>query len=100
MNSKTTAIKANRLIQNHQVILVAYGQALVIGDHDTYHVNKIGHRCTCNCRWGRHKIYRAECSRVQAARKALKDHGSQVPVDRITELLDNATYIASRKESA
>lgn len=100
VNSKTTAIKGNRPIENHRVILVAYGQALVIGDHDTYHVNKIRHRCTCDCRWGRHKNCWGECSHVQAMRKALKDVASQVPADRIARLLHNATHIASRKEVA
>ena len=100
MNSKTTALKASRLIENHRVILVAYGQALVIGSHDTYHVNKTGHRYTCNRPWGRHKNYRIECSHIQAVRKALKDPASQVPVDRIAELLDNAIYFANLKESA
>ena len=98
MNSKTAAVKANRLVRNHRVILVVYGQALAIGGHDTHDVNKIDHHRTCNR--GRYIRHWSECSRVQAVHKVLKEPDSQVPVSRIAGLLNNATYLASRKESA
>ncbi len=90
MNCNTVNEKANRLHKNYRVILLAPGQALVIGDHDTYDVTKLSFRWKCNCRWGRFKGHWSECSHVKAVRKALLDPSSQVPVARLAQLLQSA----------
>ncbi len=97
MNRKTISQKADRLHKNYRVILLAPGQALVIGDHDTYDVTKLSFRWKCNCLWGRYKGQWSDCSHVVAVRKALLDPGSQAPVARLAELLQSAGRV---RESA
>jgi len=97
MSLKTISEKADRLQQNHRVILLGPGQALVIGDHDTYDVTMLSYRWSCNCPWGRHKGRRSECSHVLAVRRAQMDPQSQAPVARLAGLLQE---LKSMKESA
>lgn len=87
MSLKTIREKADRLKQNYRVILLGPGQALVIGDHDTYDVTMLSYRWSCNCPWGRHKGRWAECSHVVAVREAQHDPQSQKPVARLAGLL-------------
>ena len=97
MSRKTITDKAERLKKNYRVILLGPGQALVIGDHDTYDVTKLSYRWSCNCPWGRRKGRRSECSHVMAVHKAMLDPHSQAPVARLAGLLQEVKRL---KESA
>jgi hypothetical protein len=97
MSRKSITDKADRLKKNYRVILLGPGQALVIGDHDTYDVTRLSFRWSCNCLWGRHKGHWSECSHVVAVRKALLDPESQAPVARLAGLLQEVKRL---KESA
>ena len=97
MSLKTIKEKADRLKQNYRVILLGPGQALVIGDHDTYDVTRLSFRWSCNCPWGRHKGRWAECSHVVAVRQAELDPKSQAPVAKLAGLLQELKKL---KESA
>ena len=97
MSRKTITDKAERLKKNYRVILLGPGQALVIGDHDTYDLTKLSYRWSCNCPWGRHKGRWSECSHVVAVHKAMLDPHSQAPVARLAGLLQEVKRL---KESA
>ena len=97
MSRKTVTDKADRLKKNYRVILMGPGQALVIGDHDTYDVTNLPFRWSCNCPWGRHKGRWSECSHVVAVRQAQMDPDSQTPVARLAGLLQE---LKQMKESA
>lgn len=97
MSRKTVTDKAERLKKNYRVILVAPGQALVIGDHDTYDVTQLSFRWSCNCPWGRRKGRWSDCSHVMAVRQAQMDPTSQGPVARLAGLLQE---LKQMKESA
>ena len=86
--SRTT--KAERLRQNHRVVLLNHGKAVVIGDHNTYDLIKLGQKWRCSCPWGRHNHDWSECSHVIALRRALLDPDSLAPVARLAELLNQA----------
>ena len=100
MSLKSIQEKADRLKQNYRVILLGPGQALVIGDHDTYDVIKLSYRWSCNCQWGRFKSHWTDCSHVVAVRKALKDPASQAPVARLAEILHDAIHSTSGRRTA
>ena len=97
MSLKTIKEKANRLKQNYRVILLGPGQALFIGDPDTYDVTRLSFRWSCNCPWGRHKGRWAECSHVVAVRQDQLDPRSQAPVAKLAGLLQELKKL---KESA
>ena len=97
MSRKTVTDKADRLKKNYRVILTGPGQALVIGDHDTYDVTKLSFRWSCNCPWGKHRGRWSECSHVVAVRQAQMDPHSQAPVARLAGLLHE---LKQMKESA
>lgn len=86
-NYETTKDKANRLIENHRVILTGFGTALVIGDHDTYKVEKKGLHWTCDCKWARFRGHLKDCSHIVAVKKARKEPESQMVVARLADLL-------------
>ena len=81
--------KANRLNENHRVILIGFATALVIGDHDTHKVEKKGNRWSCDCKWKRHQGWR-DCSHIVAVKGARKDPSSQIAVARLADLLMEA----------
>ena len=86
MNRETVTEKADRLKANCRVILVGQNRALVIGDTDTYQVEK-PQRWTCTCPWGRYRGRWSHCSHVLAVLRALRDPGSQAPVARLADML-------------
>lgn len=86
--SPAVSAKADRLCNNHRVILLAPGKALVIGDRDTYDVIKLSYRWSCNCVWGRYKSHYCDCSHIVAVRRAMKNPRCQAPV-RLAEILHN-----------
>ena len=90
MNHETISNKADRLKSNFRAILLSGTQAIVIGDHDTYNVVRVGPKWSCNCKWGRLKSHWADCSHVVSVRRALKDPSSQVPVARLADLVNLA----------
>lgn len=79
--------KADRLKGNYRVILTGLCDALVIGDHDTYTVTRLGSRWNCSCPWGRYRGHWKDCSHVVAVKRARKDPMSQAPVARLAEML-------------
>lgn len=87
--SQAISAKADRLCNNHRVILLAPGKALVIGDHDTYDVIKLSYRWSCNCVWGRYKSHYCDFSHIVAVRRALKSPRCPAPVARLAEILHN-----------
>ncbi len=84
---ETISQKADRLVGNYRVIVTGLAQAMVIGDHDTYQVDKFQGRWRCNCRWGRYQGHWKHCSHVVAAQRALKDPASQAPVAKLADLV-------------
>ena len=88
MNRETISKKADRLKANFRVILLSGTRAVVIGDHDTYEVVRVGSKWSCNCQWGRLKSHWADCSHVVSVRRALRDPSSQVPVARLADLVN------------
>lgn len=52
----------DRFVRDYRVILVSGDQAVVIGDHDTYEVTRLGQRWSCTCPWGRYKAHIKNCS--------------------------------------
>lgn len=89
-NYETTSEKADRLKNSFRVILTGFDQALVIGDHDTYTVDRVGHRWRCSCPWGQSRRSSSPCSHIKAVRLARKDPSSQLPVARLADLLIEA----------
>ena len=87
--SRYISAKADRLCNNHRVILLGHGKALVIGDHDTYDVIKLSFRWSCNCTWGRYESHFCDCSHIVAVRRAQKNPRCQAPVARLAEILHN-----------
>ncbi|MBI3927908.1 MAG: SWIM zinc finger family protein [Armatimonadetes bacterium] len=84
---ETVPEKAERLKKNYRVILTTPGDALVIGDHDTYEVRRPGARWTCTCPWGKYRGHLKDCSHIVAVRRALDDPASQIPVGRLADIL-------------
>ena len=97
MNRETISKKADRLKANFRAILLSGTHAVVIGDHDTYEVVRVGSKWTCNCLWGRLKSHWADCSHVVSVRRALQDPNSQAPVARLADMLKLAS---SRQQAA
>ena len=89
-NYESTNDKALRLLENHRVILTGFQKAVVIGDHQTYLVEKKGDIWTCDCKWGRYQGAWKDCSHVIAVKKARKDPLGQAPVARLADLLMEA----------
>lgn len=87
LKRETVAEKAYRLKSNHRVILLEPDSAIVIGDHDTYGVNRLGSCWFCSCPWGRKEETYKHCSHVLATKLARKDPASQEPVARLADLL-------------
>lgn len=89
-NYETTKDKAARLIENHRVILTGFGTGLVIGDHDTYQVEKKGLHWSCDCKWARFQGHLKDCSHITAVKRARKDPQGQMVVSRLADLLMEA----------
>ena len=87
LKRETVAEKAFRLKTNHRVIILGGDSAIVIGDHDTYGVNRLGSCWFCSCPWGRQEAVINHCSHVVATKMARKDPASQEPVARLADLL-------------
>jgi hypothetical protein len=87
--SRATSVKADRLCNNHRVIVLGRSKALVMGDNDTYDVIKLSFRWSCNCTWGRYKSHCCDCSHIVAVRRAQKNPRCQAPVARLAEILHN-----------
>ena len=73
LKAETVQEKADRLRNNHRVIVVGHEKVLVIGESDTYLVQKQGINWTCDCKWGRYRGHLKDCSHVVAAKQARKD---------------------------
>ena len=82
--------KAERLLENHRVILTGFRKAMAIGDHQTYLVEKKGSQWSCDCKWGCYRGAWTDCSHVIAVKRARKDPLSQAPVARLADLLMEA----------
>lgn len=98
--SKTRQQKADRLMRNHRVILLGPLKAVVIGDHDTYDLVRLGGRWKCSFPWGQRKSHWSDCSHILALRRSLVDPNNQAPVARLAELLSKALVTLSETESA
>lgn len=85
----TVSLKADRLVQNHRVILFGPNQAVVIGDHDTYTVEKRVQAWSCTCPWARFRGHWSHCSHIVAVKRAQKNPASQTPVARLAEMLND-----------
>ncbi|MBI3927188.1 MAG: SWIM zinc finger family protein [Armatimonadetes bacterium] len=84
---ETVPEKASRISSNFRVIQLDSFRALVIGDHDTYSLNKLGAGWTCDCPWGRYRGQRKPCSHVLAAVRASEDASVRAPVARLASLV-------------
>ena len=89
-NYESTIDKAVRLIENHRVILTGFGTGLVIGDHDTYQVEKKGLHWSCDCKWARVRGHLKDCSHIVTVKRARKEPQSQVAVAKLADLLMEA----------
>lgn len=91
-NKQTESIqeKADRLRENHRVIVVGHEKVLVIGDNDTYLVQKKGITWSCDCNWGRFRGAWKSCAHVVAAKQARKDPLGQATVARLADWLMEA----------
>ena len=98
--SKTRQQKADRLMRNHRVILLGPSKAVVIGDHDTYDLVRLGGRWKCSCPWGQRRNHWSDCSHILALRRSLLDPHNQAPVARLADLLTKAIDTLSEVESA
>ena len=86
LNRETVSEKADRLKTNYRVILTGFNEAVVIGDHDTYHIKKT-RKWACTCPWGRYRSNWKDCSHVVAVKRALDDPACQAPVARLADLI-------------
>jgi predicted nucleic acid-binding Zn finger protein len=89
-NYESTTDKALRLSENHRVILTGFVMALVIGDNDTYQVEKNGLQWSCDCKWAKFRGAWKDCSHIIAVKRARKEPQSQVAVARLADLLMEA----------
>ena len=90
LKAETVQEKADRLRKNHRVIVVGHEKVLVIGESDTYLVQKQGISWTCDCKWGRYRGHLKDCSHVVAAKQARKDPLGQATVARLADWLMEA----------
>ena len=89
--SESIIEKAERLKANSRVIIIRKELALVIGDHDTHKVTKLGLKWACDCKWGRYRGAWKDCAHIVAVKRARVDPASQIAVSRLADLLMEAT---------
>ena len=93
--SKQDQSKAQRISQNHRVVMLASYRAVVIGDTATYDVTRFGSRWTCNCAWGMRNSVRP-CSHILAVLAATPTN--QAPVASLAAVINDG--LAKRAQDA
>ncbi|GMU52605.1 MAG: hypothetical protein AMXMBFR33_17510 [Candidatus Xenobia bacterium] len=86
---ETVPQKAKRLVEDYRTILTSLSTAVVIGDHNTYKLARVGYRWTCDCNWFRYRGRTKPCSHVLAVEAAVQNPESQTPVLRLASMLGN-----------
>ena len=71
----------------------------MIGESDTYLVQKQGINWTCDCKWGRYRGHLRDCSHVVAAKQARKDPLGQATVARLADWLMEADGSMTREQA-